>query len=288
MYLKMIKSLLVLMLLITGCDRHEKHELRLAISPWIGYSPLYYAEEMGWLKEIDIELVHSTSLQETVHYFQAGVIDAFAGTQYEASLFNDDEIVHFLALDRSYGGDVVLSNHSLETVLESKKVTTYFEIDTVNQFVFNDFINKHGLSITKFDIYNKSQVLMKDLRADVQDTLLIITYEPYATILKNKGFKVLGSTKDSDMLVLDSIYVNASYVDHAHKSTDQLQRLIKKAYQVLEDNPNAYYEVVKEYMENPSYDDFVQSLVGIQWLVDKPASEINRIMKNHTVLPVRE
>jgi len=287
-YLRIVKFLLVFMLLITGCDRHEKHELRLAISPWIGYSPLYYAQEKGWLENANIELVHSTSLQETVHYFQAGLIDAFASTQYEASMFTENEIVHLIPINRSYGADVVLSNHTLESIINKKKVKTYFEIGTVNQLVFDDFIKKHNLPLARFDVFNKSQAVMKDLNPESDEALLIVTYEPYATALKNKGFNVLGSTKDNEMLVLDSIYVRTNYFEHQHKSIDQLYRLIIKAHQALEDNPKEYYEVVKGYLENPSYEEFVQSLSGVRWLVNRSESDINRLMQNHTVLPIKE
>jgi len=53
----MIKSLSLLLLLVvfSGCLSEEK-PLKVATSPWIGYEPIYQAEEFGWLGK-DIELI---------------------------------------------------------------------------------------------------------------------------------------------------------------------------------------------------------------------------------------
>jgi len=276
---------LLLLSLISGCQKRHQDETRIAISPWIGYTPIYYAEEKGWLKDIGIKIIHTTSLHETVHYYQAGLIDAFVSTQYEASLLKDYDLTHFMPLDRSNGGDIILSNRSLSTIKNSKKIKSYFEIDSVNQIVFNDFMNKYQLNNLYVEIQNRPQTMMKDLNPVQNEDIIIVTYEPYATFLKNKGFKEIASTKDSDIVVIDSLYFRNNHLLLQKEKSKLLINSIKKAYKVLNDNPKEFYNVVKFYLEGVSYSEFNNTLLGIEWLINTSKEEFNSFYKKHDDIP---
>ena len=285
-----ILLLLISLAVFTGCIKEETHNhghLRLAINPWIGYTPIYYAEEMGWLEESGIKLIHTTSLQETVHYFQANLIDAFVSTQYEPRLLDKDKLVHFLPIDRSNGGDVILSNRPLENILKSKNTNVYLEVDSVNQLIFDTFIQNNSLLTTNFNLINKEQTSIKSMTPAPDEDTLIITYEPYASTLRNNGFKEIASTKSSNLLVLDSLYVNSHSINEHNNQLNRLKSIIKKAYKELQEDPKTYYETIKHYLEDQSYSDFINSLSSIEWLLDKDTQEINKILKSHNVLPVK-
>ena len=277
--------------LLTGCIKNDVHlhsELRIAVSPWIGYSPLYYAHEKGWLKEVDIDLVYSTSLNETVHYFKADLIDAFVSTQYESSILDKKNLLHLMALDRSDGGDVILSNKPLETILKSKKVKAYLEMDTVNELLLEGFLKKYSLSISNIELINKNQLSLNNIKADDKDDIIIITYEPYASMLRENNFHDIASTKDSDMLVLDSLYVNKEAMDVHCKQVNSLKVVIKKAFKNLKDNPREYYDTIKHNLGNQSYLEFSQSLLKIEWLINKENKEINNLIKSHDISTIVE
>lgn len=275
------------LLLLAGCGQQHEHELRVAINPWIGYSPLYYAQEQGWLEEAGIKLIHSTSLNETIQYFNAGLVDAFVSTQYEASVIGKDKLVHLYAIDRSNGGDVVLSNKSLDEIIKSENITVYMEIDSVNQLVFDDFVNKHKLPITNFNIINKEQVLIKELKPDEAEATILITYEPYATHLRNQGFQQIGSTADTDILILDSLYTSHEAWSVHRQSVQALKKLILKSYQHLKNNPQQYHNNIQHYLEKVSYQEFAESLKTIEWLLEKPASYIGNLIGSRDILPIK-
>ena len=284
---KVVALLFFLLLLSSGCTQSRPAELRLAVSPWIGYSPIYYAQEQGWLKDAGITLIHSTSLHETMHYFQASLVDAFTATQYEADILNGD-VIHLMPLDRSNGGDVLLSNRSFENIKKSKNISTYLEVESVNRLVLDDFITKYKLSSVNFKVVNKDQVMIKQLTPSSDKDMLIVTYEPYATILRNKGFDQIASTKDSDLLVLDSIYMSERVWDKQRDKARHLKSLMKKAYTKLKADPKSYYKAVKSYLEEPTYDEFMQSLSTIEWFIDKPAKEFDLLFQTHQILDVKE
>lgn len=284
--LLLFSFLVLLVSFITGCEKEREHKTRLAVSPWIGYSPLYYADEMGWLKEAGIKLVHSTSLHETVHYFQADLIDAFVSTQYEVSLINSKDIIHLMPIDRSNGADLILANFPLEEVIKSKNTTVYLEIDSVNQLVFDEFLKKYKIGINNFKLINKAQVEIKNLKPDTKEKIIIVTYEPYASTLIKNGFTRIGSTNDVEMLVLDSLYINKDFFKEHNNQAIKMKEILKKAYKKLQDDPLEYYKIVEHYLDSPTFEEFKNSMNGIEWLIDKEPNELNTMFKPHNILPV--
>jgi NitT/TauT family transport system substrate-binding protein len=279
---------LVSLVLIWGCSETRKDEIRIAVNPWIGYSPLYYADAMGWLESEQIRLIASTSLHETVHYFEAKLIDGFASTQYEPTLLEKENLLHIMPLDRSDGGDVILSNRPLEVLLESKKVDAYFEIDSINRLVYNDFVRKHAIERQRLNIINKEQSIIKTMMPAPEGAQLVVTYEPYASMLRKSGFYEVGSTKDMEILVLDSLYVSKEYYRKEPKRFKKLTELIRNAYDVLKCDLKEYYRVVNAYLEYSSYEEFDASLKGIEWLIETDRSVLEGMIRSHGIIPLEE
>ncbi len=281
----------LLLIVFLGCTKEDTYgdkELRLAVSEWVGYLPIYYADEKGWLKEANIDIIQATSLNETVHYFQANLIDAFVTTQYEARLLDKNSSIHIMALDRSDGGDIILSNRPLDTILKSKKVKVYMERDTVNELVLEGFIKHYSLSSSKFELRHKEQLNVKNISPNSQEDIMIITYEPYITQVKKNGFKEIASTKNSNILILDSLYSSdKAYIKH-RKQIDLLQILIKKAFKNLTNNPKEFYNTIKHIVDGQSYEDFQTSLSQIEWLIDKDSKYIDKLIEHHNILPVEK
>lgn len=290
MRLKIILSVLLLVV-FAGCTREDTHahkEVRLAVSSWVGYSPIHYADEKGWLKEADIDVIHSTSLNETVHYFQADLIDVFVSTQYEARVLNKNDLTHIMAIDRSKGGDMILSNKPLDTILKSKKIKTYLEMDSVNELVLEGFIKKYSLSKLNFELIHKNQLNVKNINPDTQEDIIVVTYEPYASKLKHNGFEEIASTKESDILVLDSLYASKEAINLHAKQINLLKTLIKKAFDSLKNDPEEFYDTIKYTLDDQSYEDFLKSLSQIEWLVNNNNKDINKLIKHHNIIPMQE
>ena len=274
------------LVLIWGCSETKKEEVRIAINPWIGYSPLYYADAMGWLESEQIRLIASTSLHETVQYFEAKLIDGFASTQYEPTLLEKGKLAHIMPLDRSDGGDVILSNRPLQTLLKSEQIDAYFEIDSINRLVYNDFIKKYGIDRQRVNVVNKEQSIIKAMTPDKEGTQLVVTYEPYASMLRHSGFHEVGSTKDMEILVLDSLYVSKALYLNDPKRYHKLMELIRDAYEVLKRSPKEYYRVVNAYLEYSSYEEFSESLQGVEWLIETDRDVLEGMVRSHGLIPL--
>ncbi|QCU89197.1 ABC transporter substrate-binding protein [Thiomicrorhabdus sediminis] len=275
-----MKLKLVLMLVavfLVGCSE-QKPPVKVLSNAWIGFTPLFYAQEKGWLKEANIELSTVVSLGESMMIFSSGDFDGMTGTQYEFNKLKSKQfdMVPVVMFDRSNGGDMVMGNIDIDTLRSSDQaVDVVLEINSINMPLFQDFVRRHHLENVAFNFINKDQSKLVSYikqQTDIGPTLAV-TYIPYNFELQTIGFKILASTKDiAELLVLDALYVKRDSMQKNQHSYQKLAEAVQRALKDLHENPKVYYELVKHYLENPSYKEFKASLADIEWL-SPPFSE---------------
>lgn len=121
-----------------ACEPAEEPELRIGLSPWIGYSYFSVANERGYTADSDalnLEIVEVASQRDAVRAFERGKVDLIGATLAELADINAGgrrPARAVLALDRSVGGDVIIARKDIETLgaLEGQRVG--LESGTVN------------------------------------------------------------------------------------------------------------------------------------------------------------
>jgi len=264
--------LMVLMLFFVGCE--NKKDINIAANEWIGYAPIFYANEMGWLKKEHFRLIRTVSLGESLDLFKNGLVNSFAATQYEYNQVKN-KVKPIILLDRSYGGDVIVSNKSLDELKKSKKIDVYLEMDSVNFLLFKYFAKKYNFPMSKFNFFNMdqqeiSQKIFKDSRP-----VIVVTYSPYDVIYLKRGFREIASSKDKDLLIIDALFIDD---ECKLKRFHKLKRYIDLAIEIIKNNPKKAYEVLKNYYPNMSFDDFKKGLEKIKW-VNHPKKELLNELK---------
>lgn len=283
MYKKILVFITVLFLL-TSCSSNKNEKLEISATTWIGYSPLFYAKEKGWLEALNIKLLHVGSLSENMYLYDAGNSDAYVGTQYEYNILvkKYPSLMPIILFDRSNGGDVVMSNLSIEELKNSSTdIDAYLEMDSINYTLLKDFIKKYKLQNKIINYINKDQSYISTLNTiHIDKPTIVITYVPYDLELEKQGFKNIASTKGSlDLLVLDALFTTGkTYSDH-QKQFIELKKLVDDAVMVLENNPKEFYNTVKPYMLDLNYDEFNHIKGDIIWINKNISSKLKERMK---------
>ncbi|BCN92306.1 hypothetical protein THMIRHAM_00910 [Thiomicrorhabdus immobilis] len=269
----LFKSLLLVMILsVMSCSHHNNAPIKILVNSWIGYSPLFYAKEKGWLQELNIEISTVVSLGESMMTFHTGHFDGLVGTQYEYQKLKEKhyKLTPILMFDRSMGGDMVMGNRSIDELKASQQpIDVYLEINSINSLVFQQFIELHDLQNQQFNFINKDQLkIVTELKQSVPSRASIVTtYIPYNFDLTKIGFQTLGSTKEiADLLVLDALYTTKESLHKNQQTYIKLKERINQAVNALNEDPKAYYETVKPYLENTSFEEFNAGLKQIEWL----------------------
>lgn len=289
---RMLVLLLMTLLLLASCSSESHERLTISATTWIGYAPLFYAKEKGWLKPLNIKLLHVTSLSENMYLYEAGNADAYVGTQYEYNLLvkKMPSLIPVMTFDRSNGGDMIMSNRSIAALKKTEEpITAYLEMDSINNTLLKDFMERYDLHNKTVDYFNRDQatIALIDL-PERSGPVLVVTYNPYDIKLRKNGFKEIASTKDGlELFVIDALFTTE---DALYKHKEQflaLKKLVDDAVSALEQDPEEFYRVVKPYMLEVSYEEFEDSLSDIVWINRKLSPELaERMREAH--LPIRD
>lgn len=278
----------LLLLLLTGCMQPSSSQpLRISANLWVGYMPLFYLKERGWLKENHIELVNVVSLYENMQMYAIGNVDAFTGTQYEYHqlLQKRPQLVPIMLFDRSRGADLVMGNRSIEALRKSSEpIDLYLEVDSVNSELFRAFLKYSGMDEKRFHVINMDPEMIAKLPMHKRPTL-IVTYEPFDDPLRQKGYRVLVDTKMPDLgfEIIDALYISKADKKRFAKELQQLNRLVAKALVDLQRDPKTFYEYVKYYLQGKSFDAFQESLKSIEWIYGRRDSALRRILQREAL-----
>ncbi len=276
----MLKQFIILAVVVffLGCSSNEPQEIRIATNPWIGYAPLFYAQETGELQKLNMKLVTNVSLAEASDIFEVSKAELVTTTQHEYFSLKESvkDVIPIILIDRSNGGDMILSNRTLSELYKSKKIYAYLESDSINNELLAAFLEKNRLTHQNIVYINYDQLQISDLANDENKAIVIVTYSPYNSKLEAKGFKELASTKDIDtLLVIDALCAKTSIYKTEKKRLQQLKVIIDKAIEEIEKNPQTVHHHVAKYLDNISYEEFLHSLNSIKWINKNRSQELN-------------
>ncbi len=274
------------LLTFTACSsdstqkKFEK-ELKISTNAWIGYAPLFYAKEKGYLKKLNIKLILNVSLSEAADVYLVNDADMVTTTQHELHAIKKtvNDTVPIILLDRSDGGDMILSNKNLQQIKNAKKVDAYLEINSINTNLLRDFIRFHKLDINKFSFINKDQAEIQDLAPNSSKTMLIVTYSPYNVKLKKSGFLEISSTKSlQELIVIDSLCTHKKFLKTQKSRLKQLKAVIDNSIKEIQTDKKGSYKLIKRYLENISYTEYLKALDNIKW-INHPSNKLLKRIK---------
>ena len=262
-------TLLLTIIFISGCKEKTTHKepLKISVSSWVGYTPLIHSYKMGYLKDTNIEIVPTSSLETSIEFIKRDVVDGFCSTQRGFSIVKKlIDVTPIFLFNKSYGGDVILSNLPKERLLSLKDTTVdvYMEVESVNSIMFEQFKKHYKLDSLRFNIINKTQntINVKDITKDS----ILVSYSPFSDKFEKDGFYEIDNSKNPIYHIIDGLFVKSSTLKHNKQTFKILLESLNKSIKELQTNPKAFYEVVKQYLEDQSYEEFRDSLSNIKFV----------------------
>ena len=116
-------------------------KVRIAHSTWVGYGPLYIAQDKGLFKKngVDVDLVVMEDPKERFPTMMADKIQMIASTVDTALLYlkKPDDFQYVVAIDDSNGGDGIVANKDIKTIADLKGKKVAVNEGSVSQFYLN-------------------------------------------------------------------------------------------------------------------------------------------------------
>lgn len=273
-------AILCILLVIAGCagqtstdgqkkeDKGEKTSITLGVATWVGYGPLWIAEEKGFFKKngIDVTLMKMESNTDRRTALAANRIQGFSSTvdTHVVSAASNVDVVQVVALDESHGGDGIVAKKEIKSLkdLKGKKVAVQTD-GGASFFWFLYLLKQEGIDFKEIDAQNMTA---GDAGAAFVANKVdaAVTWEPWLTKAKNTDFgNVLMTSDASPGVITSTIAMRRDFVKENPKAVKALVKSWFEAMEFYQTNKQEALEIMGKAMgQSPA--ELEESLKGIR------------------------
>ncbi len=269
----MKKSVRVLILtflltILFGCTGEQSREkIIIATTPWLGYYPLYYAEEIRLDEQlgIDLHIIESLSSNDFRRSIVKNHIDGFAAsiqglTQINQILSMPVELTLFTNF--SNGGDVIVSKKSIANLQALKGRRLGFQRNEISHFVAMSALNWAGMNISDVQHVETKPLEVHEM-FERNDLDAFVTYPPISlTLLEDDNLHTIFSSKVIPNRIVDCLVMKG---DRTGKKSAAIRALWEAVIKQIKQEPAAYLRFLAEQLGTTIPDAEINSQ-GIQLL----------------------
>ncbi len=194
-----------------GCS--SGRPLRLGVHPWIGYEPLYLAEEFDWLPE-SVTLLKGEAAADSLARLQAGELDGAALTLDEVLRAKDagTDLVVVGVTDVSAGADVLLVRPPIDSLEGLRGQRVAVELSGVSGVMLLKILERAGLE--RADVTEVNLPVSEHESAWQRgEVAASVCYEPVASALEDQGGVRLFDSGDLPETIFDVLAVTRRMAD---------------------------------------------------------------------------
>jgi NitT/TauT family transport system substrate-binding protein len=232
---------------LVGMARAEP--LRIFYFTWVGFGPLFVAQEKGFFAKegVEVELINIEDHTAAFSGLFDGQVDAIAaGTQDVLTFAEPDEdlLVCVLPLDESRGGDGILATKEIQSIADLKGKSVAVLRGSLQQFYLAILLKEAGLSEADIEIVD----LPSDDAAEafmMREVDAAVTYEPWLTQGRQapNGHLLTDSSKQPG-LITDCLETTAGVLHERKKEFQAVGRAWVAAVEYFETHPDDAVEIM--------------------------------------------
>ncbi|MDT8991296.1 ABC transporter substrate-binding protein [Curvibacter sp. APW13] len=222
---------LLLTFSLTGCDRPTE-PFRVGTNVWIGYEPLYLAQDLGLYGNAPVRMVTLPNATEAQQALRAGVVEAAALTLDEALTMKQDglDLRVIAVMDTSHGADVLLAKPTLRSLEQLKGKRVGVESTATGVLMLHEALAAVKLGVKDIDMVyltvDQHEAAFREGRIDA-----LVTFEPVRTQLLAQGAHVLFDSSRIPGRIVDVLVTTGA---NSSRYADTLRQLLLGHFQALE------------------------------------------------------
>ena len=261
---RIASGLLLVCVLLAGCTEKHQPVLRIGTNLWIGYEPLYLANDLNYWDRNKIRLVQYPSASEVLRAFRNQTLDAASLTLDEVLQLRqlDIPVTVVLVHDISHGADAIIAHSDIPSMAQLKGKKIAVESGALGAYLITRALEINKMTVNDIVVSNvdydghEKVFLNKEVDA-------VVTFDPVKSRLIAKGAKqIFDSTmmpgEIVDVLVVRQDYLN-QYPQNLHMLVDGWFRSLDYIMKYRQD---AYARMATRLQVSPQ--EVEQSLKGIQ------------------------
>lgn len=219
--------------------------LRLAFPTWVGYTPMYIAQEKGFFEKygLEVELTVIEGLAERKMALAGGKLDGLAISA--DSLLNLSaegmDVKAVYVLDNSNGSDGIAATEDITSPEDLKGKRVAVEENMCEHFFLLKVLEEYGMTADDIEIVpmNTSDAGAAFIANEVD---ACVVYEPYLSQCAERGANTF-TTKDYDVPLIDVIGFTTEIMESNPEAIKNFIKAIDEADQYWEENPDECAEI---------------------------------------------
>ena len=246
--------------------------LRIAYAVWVGYGPLFIAQEKGFFARegVEVELIRIEEHTTTYAGLSSGPIDAVAAAFQDAPAFSDPvepPLVCVLMLDDSRGADGILATKDIRTIADLAGRSVAVLHGSVSHFYLNVLLKEAGLSQADLEIVDLSAEDAGEAFL-LQEVDAAVTWEPSLTQGRaTDNGHLLTDSSERPGLIVDGLLTRADTFAERREDFRDVARAWDAAVGYFEVNPDDATRIMARHvggwLEDPAV--FAETLKGVRF-----------------------
>ena len=236
-------TLKVLAILILSSCQPTEPVLRVGANNWVGYAPLFLAQEIDEYKNTSIKILELPSSSEVIHALKSGNLEVAALTLDEVLTVIEEglELEVILVLDISNGADALLAKpefHGIKS-LKGKKIAV--ENTAVGGLLLDQALGSEGVLSSEIEIigctFNNHQECYKNADA-------VVTFEPAKSQIIKEGATSLFDSSQMNIKIMDVLAIPKEISNSHPKSLAKLINGYFTARKFMRTNQKGAYRLI--------------------------------------------
>ncbi len=243
--------------------------VKLGLQPWLGYGPLWVAEQKGFFAKhgVEVQLTTFNWDQDMTAALASGNLHVIAAaTNGLITNFNQGvDQKGFLVMDLSFEADAVVAGSAIATIPELKGKKVAFEAGTTSDLLINYALKENGLSIADIEHVpmgaSEAGLALISGRVDAA-----VTYEPYVStaLAQDKSYKVIFTSAAKPGLISDMLTANSTWIKEHSKEVQGMIRAWDEAINFIRANPKEGGEIIAKAVGSPM-EEFEPAFKGVRF-----------------------
>ena len=255
----------VFCLYLLACTPAPDSPVVVASNDWIGYRPLYLAQQLNYFDEHTVRLLELTSASEVLRKFRNGVIQVAALTLDEALLLKQDgfDITIILVMDISAGADAIVAHNDIADISALRGKTIGVEKSAVGAYLLSRALELAKLSEqdvkTQSLEFGEHEIAFLSRQVDA-----VVTFEPVRSRLLNNGAHTVF---DSSRIAGEIVDVLVVHSDCFRRYPHKIQSLVVAWFKALKYMQNQPSEAIRYLapLSDLSVQDYIKASKGVRF-----------------------
>jgi len=215
----------------------EKEPIRIGVSKWPGWAPLYLAKEKGFFEknDVNVELIdfgHDYTIHDTALTLKLVDAEPALPSTIQLNADKGTPLVTVMGIDYSYGGDGILATEDIKEIKDLRGKKVAFGTGTTSHYFLFYLLKKENI---KVDDIITVEMLPADAAAAFASGKVdaAVTYEPWLSqaVKMREGGHILISSRETPELIPSLLTFRKDVIE---KRPEDVKKIMKVWYETLD------------------------------------------------------